>query len=72
VRFTSRVASGRLLITLADAAQRIRVAVGAAAIKATGGLSANVHRRRALTLSIKTTDASGQTVTMSPQIKPRG
>jgi subtilase family serine protease len=72
VRFTSKVASGRLLITLAGAAQRIRVAVGAAAIIATGGLSANVHRRRALTLSIKTTDASGQTVTMSPQIKPRG
>ena len=72
VRFTSKVASGRLRITLAGAAQRIRIAVGGAAIKVTGGLSANVHRSRALTLSIKTTDTARQSVAMSARIKPRG
>ena len=72
LRFTSKVVSGHLQITLANAAQRIRIVVGRAAIKVTGGLSANVHRRRALTLSIRTTDASRQTIAMSAQIKPRG
>ena len=46
VAFSSRLIRGRLQITLVRPAQKVRIAVARAAIKATGGLAANVRRHR--------------------------
>lgn len=74
VRFSARIAGGRLQIALAKPSPRIRITLGGAAIKVSHGLAANVRRQRigALTVSVKTTDAARQVVTTNARIKPRG
>ena len=74
VAFSAQLIRGRLQITLARPAQKVRIVVGGAAIKATGGLAANARRHRtgALTVSIKTTDASDHIAATSARITPRG
>ncbi|HUE28439.1 MAG TPA: hypothetical protein VMP89_16810, partial [Solirubrobacteraceae bacterium] len=74
VAFSSRIVAGRLRVTLAKPALRIRIAIGGSAIRASGGLVANVrgHRGGALTVTITTTDAGRHSAATSARIRPRG
>jgi subtilase family serine protease len=71
VAFSSRLAGGRLQISLAAAQPRVTVSVGYAAISATGGLAGRVrgHLVKTLQLRVATTDASGRAATATARIK---
>jgi hypothetical protein len=74
VSFSSRIVGGVLQIVLAKPAAKLRMAIGGGAIKATGGLVANVRRHRsgALRVTVTTTDAGRHSVATSARIRPRG
>ncbi len=73
VAFGSRILRGRLQITLARPAQKLRIVIGGGAIRATDGLLANVRRHRGavLTLTVTTTDAGRHSVAMGARLRPR-
>jgi len=72
--FGARIVHGRLVLTLAKPAQRIRITISGSAIKAAGGLVANARRGRAptVTVTVTTTDAARQRIGISARIRPRG
>lgn len=74
VRFSARLAGGRLQVTLARASSRIRITIRYASIRITGGLAAAVRggRRPAVTVNLRTVDAANQGVAERARIRPSG
>jgi subtilase family serine protease len=74
VAFSAVVVRGRLQITLARAAPRLRIAIRYAAIRVTRSLAANVRGRHhpAVTVSVETLDAADQGVGERARIRPSG
>ncbi len=66
-----KLAHGKLTITLKQATTQVRLTLGSAAIRSNRSIVSSVKRKRAgnLTVSVKTTDASRQTATVTLKLK---
>lgn len=72
VKFSSRIVSGRLQITLASPQAKIGVRIKYAGISATGGLAGRVrgHRVKTLQVTVTTTDAARHGSTLKARVRP--
>lgn len=74
ISFTARLVHGRLQVKLARASSRIRLTIRYSAVRATGGLAAEVSggRRPSVTVSVQTLDAADHVVGERARIRPSG